>query len=141
MPKEPPPGHEPYGRPRDKDGKCTTTIRIDYLIYLTVDTALWSAGDMTVYYLLPLPLKHDEVVSLAGDLKLDRTKTYHWGVGSPNMDWIPMVPSGWRVLQARADGRYGEDDRTQYPIYAVDGFLFAAAMPNDVPERPLLKLT
>ncbi|EAU80351.2 hypothetical protein CC1G_12784 [Coprinopsis cinerea okayama7 len=124
MPKDPPPVYEPYMRPVNKDGKRS-----------------WYASDIMVYYILPEPLKPDEVVSRAGDLKLDRTKAYYWVAGSPNVDWIPFIPKGWRVVQARADGRYGEDDRTQYPIYAVDGYLYTAAMPTDVPERPLLKFT
>ncbi|EAU84173.1 hypothetical protein CC1G_12744 [Coprinopsis cinerea okayama7 len=116
----------------------------EFVRYNKEKKMLWTAADAIVYYIIPEPLKLKEVASRAGESTVTATGkdvVWYWVATSPNMDRIPLVPRGWRVIQPRADGRYGVDDRTQYPIYFCDGFVYACCIPKKVPEMRLLRYT
>jgi hypothetical protein len=58
------------------------------------------------------------------------------------MNYIPNPPTGLRVIFARRNGGFGEDDRSQHPQYYCDGFVWACCIPNPTCiNRPYLSWT
>ncbi|KAF6751591.1 hypothetical protein DFP72DRAFT_816364 [Ephemerocybe angulata] len=80
----------------------------------------------------------DEEESLGGDGSPAFTaddKANHRGgrvdlfITSPNMRKVPRPPCGIRRVHARADGRYADADRMQYPQYLGAGFDWMCCIP------------
>ena len=61
-----------------------------------------------------------------------------WVITTPNAGYIPTAPIGIRHIQAKADGRFGLDDRTLHPQMYVQSFEYICCIPRRDESRHML---
>ena len=103
--------------------------------YKATDALCWDITDRRV--------RSGEVLSEAGintyiEHPDKRDPSYWWVITTPNAGYIPTAPIGIRTLQARADGRFGLDDRTLHPQMYVRGFEYICCIPKRDHSRRML---
>lgn len=81
--------------------------------------------------MLDEPVHTNEVLTETGlwhDLPKDNSRRHYWVATSPNVPYIPKAILGPRIVRARKDGRYGLEDRVQYPQYYATEFEYISCI-------------
>lgn len=103
----------------------------------------YSATDAICWDVINRRVRTGEVMSEAGINTYiehpDKKDPSHWWViTTGNGGYIPTAPIGVRQIQARADGRFGLDDRTLHPQMYVRGFEYICCIPKRDESRRML---
>ncbi|RXW13031.1 hypothetical protein EST38_g12823 [Candolleomyces aberdarensis] len=99
---------------------------------------------MLSFIMLHYEVLPDEAVKINGvpvytPEELEKVKgKAQWLISSPNMYTIPQPPIGIRHVRARANGKYGLDDRMQHPQVVCKGFEWIGCIPQPCRELQLL---
>lgn len=121
----------------------TTTSKPYYQEYTRESDGEFCATDAYCWAVLDRQVRTREVASEAGI----NTFIEHpdkgdppswWVITTPNAGYIPTAPIGIRHIQAKADGRFGLDDRTLHPQMYVKGFEYICCIPIRDQSRHML---
>lgn len=103
----------------------------------------YSATDALCWDVIDRRVRSGEVISEAGintyiEHPDQKDPSHWWVITTPNAGHVPTAPIGIRQLQARADGRFGLDDRTLHPQMYVLGFEYICCIPRKDESRRML---
>ena len=103
----------------------------------------YSATDALCWDVIDCRVRSGEVISEAGintyiEHPDQKDLSHWWVITTPNAGHVPTAPIGIRQLQARADGRFGLDDRTLHPQMYVLGFEYICCIPRKDESRHML---
>ena len=103
----------------------------------------YSATDALCWDVIDRRVRSGEVISEAGintyiEHPDQKDPSHWWVITTPNAGHVPTAPIGIQQLQARADGRFGLDDRTLHPQMYVLGFEYICCIPRKDESRRML---
>ncbi|RXW12570.1 hypothetical protein EST38_g13284 [Candolleomyces aberdarensis] len=107
----------------------------------------YRAKDMLSFMILDNEVLPEEAVKINGSPvytpeELEKVRPHAlWLVTSPNMYSIPQPPIGIRHVRARANGKYGLDDRMQHPQVVCKGYEWIGCIPRPREDLQILRKT
>ncbi|KAJ2935927.1 hypothetical protein H1R20_g1168, partial [Candolleomyces eurysporus] len=107
----------------------------------------YRAKDMLSFMMLEEEVLPDEAVKLNGSPEytleeLKKAKGHaQWLISSPNMYSIPQALIGVRHVRARANGKYGLDDRMLHPQVVCKGYEWIGCIPKPCNDLHILRWT